>query len=282
MSNPRRSSRLISRKPRGRAPLGVRTTTPMVRPTARTILRSMLLNGKLVALGLLLLGIGCLIVVFRSPAFVVGELEIEGNRSVDAATISQLADLQGISIWDIDPAEVAARISQNPYVATASVQLRIPARVLVRVQERQAAVVWNMGGTNYEVTAGGEVLGLATSITTATLVIYDTRTIPISAGSYIDTDALNLAQTLYLRIPKELGWQPTRYEWDPYYGLSVYNDTNQAVFGRLAEQQVSLDLKLATLQQVQASNTAWTFIDLRPEKPYYRPQATPTPTAGSQ
>ncbi|WP_110514630.1 cell division protein FtsQ/DivIB [Herpetosiphon llansteffanensis] len=282
MSNPRRTGRMISRKPRGRTALGVRTSTPMVRPTARTILRSMLMNGKLLALFLLLASIGCLIFVFRSPAFVVGNLEIEGNRSVDATTISQLADLQGRSIWDIDPAAVAARIGQNPYVATATVQLRIPARVLVRVQERQAAVVWNVGGTNYEVTAGGEVLGLATSITTATLIIYDTRTIPISAGSYIDTDALNLAQTLYLRIPKELGWQPTRYEWDPYYGLSVYNDTKQAVFGRLAGEPISLDRKLATLQQVQTSDTAWIFIDLRPEKPYYRPQATPTPTEGSQ
>ncbi len=282
MSNPRRTGRMISRKPRGRTALGVRTSTPMVRPTARTILRSTLLNGKLLALGLLLISIGCLIFVFRSAAFVIGDLEIEGNRSVDATTISQLANVQGRSIWDIDPAEVAARIGQNPYVATATVQLRIPARVLVRVQERQAAVVWNVSGTNYEVTAGGEVLGLASSITTATLIIYDTRTIPISAGSYIDTDALNLAQTLYLRIPKELGWHPTRYEWDPYYGLSVYNDTKQAVFGRLAEQPISLDRKLATLQQVQTSDTAWIFIDLRPEKPYYRPQATPTPTAGSQ
>ena len=279
MSRPNRDSRsrFAARAPRPRPRIGQpRTTEPMVRPLPRTVLRRFVASGKLAALVLLIAGVWGFWYAFRSPLFIVQQLEITGLRAVDAATVNELAAVEGVSIWQIKPAEVAARIAQNTYVATATVNLLLPARVLVNVQEREAAIVWNTSGVNYEVTADGAVLGASRELTTTNLVVYDTRPIALAAGERVDSDALSLAQTLHLRVPTEIGWQPTRYEWDPYYGFSIYDGQRQIVFGRMQDPDVPFETKLATLRALQAENTGWIFLDLRPTKPYYR---TPAPTA---
>lgn len=274
--------RVTARPPRPRASVGQprRSEQAMVRPTPLTVLRRSIVNGKLAALILLLAGLGCFAYAFRSAKFVVDTIEVSGVRSLDAATISDLAGLRGVSIWDIQPEEVEARIAQNTYVATATVNLLLPAQVLVQVQEREAVILWNSAGTNYEITADGGVLGPARSDAPSAIIIYDTRTTALAAGTNVDIDALELAQTLNLRIPAEVGWTPSRYEWDPYYGLSLYNGAQQVAFGRLQDPNVPLDTKIATLKLVANDGTVWTFLDLRPEKPYYRtpPQPTATPT----
>lgn len=271
--------RITARAPRPRAVVGQpRRSEPMVRPTPRTILRQSIINGKIGALILLVAGLGVMGYIFRSPAFVVGEIEVVGVRSLDPATVAELAGVRGQSIWDIDREVVAARVVQNTYVNTATVQVLLPAQVIVRVQEREAAIVWNTAGNNYEIAGDGEILGPARTLDPQSLVIYDTRTVPITTGAYIDVDALDLAQTLNLRLPREMGLAPTRYEWDPYYGLSVYDGARQIAFGRMADPAVSLEVKLSTLKTLLDEGTTWTFLDLRPAKPYYRPVVAPTPT----
>ncbi len=274
--------RVAARPPRPRASVGQprRTEQAMVRPTPLTMLRRSVINGKLAALILLLAGIGCFGYVFRSPTFVVEAIEVSGVRSLDAAMIDALAGVHGISIWDIKPEDVEARIAQNSYVATVNVNLLLPAQVQVQVQEREAVILWNSAGTNYEITADGAVLGPARSYAATAIIIYDTRPTPLAAGTNVDIDALELAQTLNLRVPAEIGWTPSRYEWDPYYGLSLYNGEQQVAFGRMQDPNVALDTKIATLKAVANDGTVWTFLDLRPEKPYYRspPQPTATPT----
>lgn len=281
-SNRSQRPRVAARAPRPRAVAGLprRAEQPMVRPTPRTLLRQSIANAKLGALIILIAGLGCLWYIFRSPQFVVDSITINGTRSLDAATISDLAAVRGVSIWDIEPDVVKARIAQNSYVATATVQLLLPAQVIVRIQEREAVILWNSAGTNYEITASGEVLGPARGNDSDALVIYDTRPTSLSAGANVDIDALELAQTLHLRVPGEVGWTPTRYEWDPYYGLSIYNGAQQVAFGRMDNPNVPLETKIATLKAIANDGTVWTFLDLRPAKPYYRtpPQPTPTPT----
>jgi cell division protein FtsQ len=166
----------------------------------------------------------------------------------------------------------------NTYVETATVQLLLPATVLVRIQERQPVILWQSGGLNYEVTASGEVLGVARNTDPAALVVYDTRNLPLTPGVFVDPDALQLAQILHLRVPAEIGFTPSRYEWDPYYGLSMYRDGRQIALGRLNDPALPLDVKLATLKPLVEDGTDYTLLDLRSLKPYYR-APTPTPTA---
>jgi cell division protein FtsQ len=282
MSRPERkpSSRVAPRTPRPRAMVGqARRNEPMVRPMPRTTLRRSLITGKLGALITLIASLWALWYVFRSPRFIVQGVEVMGLRSVDAAAVNDLAAVGGVSVWNIRPDEVEQRVARNSYVAAVTVNVLLPDRVLVQVQERQAAVLWNAAGVNYEVTSDGEVLGPAGVISGTNILINDTRPQPLAAGDRVDVDALDLAQSLHLRVPAEIGWTPTRYEWDPYYGLSIYNQAQQVVFGRMEDPEVPLDLKLTTLRTLQQERTAWIFLDLRPSKPYYRsPAPPPTPT----
>lgn len=277
MSQPRRIPK-IARGIRPRHTATSRHAEPMVRPTALTIFKKGIKNGKIAALILLIAGLWTIWFVLSSPRFLVNEPTVVNNRSVTQAEIVGLADVHDRAIWNIKPEQVAARVAQNPYIYTATVDLRLPNVVLIQVQEREAVIVWNSLGNNYEVTADGVVLGPSKTITNTTLIIYDTRQIPIEIGANVDIDALDLAQALNLRVPAEIGWTPTRYEWDPYYGLSIFNNTQQIVFGRLNDKKVSLDQKLAILKKITEGGEAWTFLDVRPEKPYYRPVVTPTAT----
>lgn len=276
----RKPSRVTPRTARPRAVVGqTRRNEPMVRPMPRTTLRRSLANGKLGALITLIAAMWAMWYVFRSPRFIVQGVETQGLRSVNPAAVNELAAVGGISIWNIRPDEVAERVRKNPYVAGATVNVLLPDRVIVQVQERQAAVIWNAAGVNYEVTSDGEVLGPAGVLSGTNILINDTRTEPLTPGLRVDVDALNLAQALHLRVPAEIGWTPTRYEWDPYYGLSIYNQAQQVVFGRMEDPEVSFDLKLTTLRTLQRERTEWIFLDLRPSKPYYRsPAPPPTPT----
>jgi cell division septal protein FtsQ len=164
MSRPERkpASRIAPRTPRPRAMVGqTRRNEPMVRPMPRTTLRRSLITGKLGALITLVASLWALWYVFRSPRFIVQGVEVLGLRSVDAAAVNDLAAVGGVSVWNIRPAEVEQRVAQNSYVAAVTVNVLLPDRVLVQVQERQAAVLWNAAGVNYEVTSDGEVLGPA-------------------------------------------------------------------------------------------------------------------------
>ncbi len=282
-TSPRKTrSRFAGRGARPRSTVGqLRRRDPMVRPSFTLIVRMMVRNGKLGALILVLFGLWAIWYVFRSERFVVHSVEISGNRSLSSAEIRELAAVDEQSIWRIDPAAVAARVASSTYVVTAPVTVLLPDRVLIRVQEREAAILWSSQGTNYEVTADGRVLGTAritnTAALTSALVVYDTRQTPLSAGDQIDSDALELVQTLQLRIPAELGWTPSRYEWDPYYGIMIYNGERKIALGRMADERMPLDTKLAVVDSLD-NDTSWIFLDVRSTKPYYRGAVTPTPT----
>ena len=275
-SHPSKSSyRQRLRPSRPRSTIG-RAGHAAVRPTLGTLLRTALRNGKLAALGCVLGGLWAIWFLFSSERFTIQTFDVSGNRSLSTAEIIELAGVKGQSIWEIDPQFVAAQLATNTYVVTAPTTVLLPDQVLIRVQEREAVIFWHVAGINYEVAATGEVLGPARSTADNALVVFDTRTTPITTGMHIDSDALELVQILHLRIPEELGWTPTRYEWDPYYGISLYNDQRQIAFGRLADQRMPLDAKLAVIDQLN-QNSEWVFLDVRSTKPYYRGQSTPTP-----
>jgi cell division protein FtsQ len=169
-------------------------------------------------------------------------------------------------------------------VERAAVEIVLPDRAVVTLTERQPDIRWELGGVQYLVDNTGKVLEAAREpAQPGTLVIKDTRCtngIPcanIQPNDQIDPDALELARRLVLRLPEDLKLTPASIGWDMGVGVFVTTSSAQTiVFG----QTDNLERKLSILSFILQDQTPFTFLDLRPENPYYRggPQLTPTPT----
>ncbi|MCX8073162.1 MAG: FtsQ-type POTRA domain-containing protein [Candidatus Binatia bacterium] len=98
--------------------------------------------------------------VRHHPYFRVSTVEIEGNRRVPREQLVEWIHWQDdVSIWDIDPDTLTARLAQHPWVRGATVQRIFPRRVRIQVRERRpVALVQVAKGFQY-VDRTGKVLG---------------------------------------------------------------------------------------------------------------------------
>jgi cell division protein FtsQ len=244
-------------------------------PGPRRALLAWLGSGRAVGLALCLAACAALAYLLTDPRFSVRQVQVEGNSALDAAAVAELAGVVGRPIWFVDADKAVARLRENAYVASASLELALPDQAIIRLVERQPEVRWQAGGVQYLVDGTGKVLGPAREAAAAdVLVITDSSHMQLEPNDQIDIDAVRLAQGLALRLPVELGLTPSQVGWD--YGLGVYVRSPQGqtiVFGRSEE----LQRKLAILEVLLADGTPFTYLDLRPGTPFYQNTAPAAP-----
>ncbi|NTU84220.1 MAG: FtsQ-type POTRA domain-containing protein, partial [Chloroflexales bacterium] len=237
-------------------------------PGPRRSLRGWLSSGRLVSLVIFLAACGALAYLFTDERFSVRRVEVEGNRALDAAAVSALADVLGRPVWFVHGDVAAARLRENAYVASASVELALPDLAIIRIVERRPEVRWQAGGVQYLVDGTGKVLAAAQEPAEAdVLVITDSSHMQLGPNDQLDLDAIQLAQSLALKLPVELGFTPAQIGWD--YGLGVYVRSaagQTIVFGQSEE----VGRKLAVLDVLLKEQTAFTYLDLRPDNPFYQ------------
>lgn len=240
----------------------------------RTLL-AWLQNGRLVSLTIFLTVSLAMAYLLTSPQFSVQRIEVEGEHILDEADVAAQADILGRPIWFVRPDVVVARLIENAYIASASVELALPDLVRIRIVERRPEVRWQAGGVQYLVDAGGKVLGPAQEAAPAeALVVADTHHPALKPNDQLDPDAVRLAQELALRLPVELGFTPSQIGWDYGLGVFVRGPLGQTiVFGRSEH----LERKLAVLNVLLQDQTAFTYLDLRPSNPFYQNRAPASP-----
>ena len=244
-------------------------------PGPRRSLLAWLGSGRAVGLALCLAACAALAYLLTDPRFSVRQVQVEGNSALNAEAVAELAGVVGRPIWFVDAEQAVARLRENAYIASASLELALPDQAVIRLVERRPEVRWLAGGVQYLVDGTGKVLGPAQEAAEAdVLVITDSSHMQLEPNDQIDIDAVRLAQSLALRLPVELGLTPTQVGWD--YGLGVYVRSPQGqtiVFGQSEE----LQRKLAILDLLLADGTAFTYLDLRPATPFYQNTAPEAP-----
>ena len=253
-------------------------------PGPRRSLVAWLASGRPISLVLFLVTCGALGYLFTDARFSVRRIEVEGNSALDVAAVTALADVLNRSIWFIKDDLVAARLRENAYVASAFVEVSLPDVAIIRIVERKPEVRWQAGGVQYFVDGTGKVLAAAQELAKAdVLVIADNSHTQLNPNDQLDLDAIQLAQALALRLPVELGFTPAQIGWD--YGLGIYVRSaagQTIIFG----QSKDLARKLAIFAVLLKDQTAFTYLDLRPDNPFYQnvvsapavgPTAEPSP-----
>lgn len=278
---PNTRERIAARRQRRQRPApapGLQAT-----PGPRRSLLGWLSSGRLAGLALFVAACGALAYVFSAQEFTIREVRVEGNTALDAEAVIEQAGVLGAPVWFVPREAALERLHANAYVASAALDVALPGVAVIRVVERRPEVRWQAGGLQYLVDGTGKVLGAADEPAEAdVLVVADSSHLKLEPNEQLDLDAIQLAQALALRLPVELGFAPGEIGWD--YGLGIYVRSaagQTIVFGQSAQ----LDRKLAILKALLAEQTAFTYLDLRPDNPFYQnvasaPALVPTTAPG--
>jgi cell division septal protein FtsQ len=258
---PRRSEMRLGRsyeQTLARERVAVRSVT-RTRPAAR-------ISPRVGSLLLALASLAALAFMFLSDDFYVFDVAVQGNSLVTAEQVFQQSEIEGYSIFFIDPATIEDRIRAIPDVREATVQISLPNVMVIDLQERQARAIWQIGEQRY----GVDDEGLAVSLQGETdpgLIIKDLDGSPIELGQQVNLEVVTAAETYHALLPA-IG----EFEYSQEHGISYLNEHGWRVYlgdGERAELKVAvLD---ALVKELTARAAAVDLIDVRfPESPLYR------------
>ena len=120
---------------------------PIIRPGWR------LLSGSLV----ILIGL-MLYFVYTAPMFKVPAPTILGIKRLNASDIQAVLDLTNTSIFTVNPNQATAQLAKSfPELTDISVQIVLPATIVVSVRERQPIIAWTYKGLTVWIDKSGFV-----------------------------------------------------------------------------------------------------------------------------
>src|SRR3982750_1263864 len=81
-----------------------------------------------------------------SPEYVVASVSVEGSKVLSIEQANEIAGVQGMNIFQVDPAAVQARLAEKAALLKGvAVETRLPNQVIIKVTERKPAIVWVLG-----------------------------------------------------------------------------------------------------------------------------------------
>lgn len=232
------------------------------RSRVRTFLRDTAINGRLPAF-LLSVGLSVLVVgLLVSDDFIVQRVIVEGNNVAYADSIVSTSDALGQSVFHLDTVEISQRVVTHPAVVSAEVSAMFPDRVIVRLQERLPALVWQFGDRAVLVDEYGWVIAEG----------YDPELprVVLSAGPLPEPNSklsTELVDAVHF-VGNELQSDLATLEYDIATGLIAHLDDGRSIVLGNSDQ---IPLKLSVLEASMSLANRWTKLDVRePDRPYFQ------------
>jgi hypothetical protein len=219
------------------------------------------------------------IFIASSDMFVVTRAEIgweSGPHNMPIEEIYSESGTAGKHILSIDPVQVQHKLELSPSIESAQVLLQWPAVVIIRVREREPALIWEQQGRRYWVDLNGHLMVERRVIDTLLHIVNEGEEIPFQCPGpncqeqdaiTIDPEVVRGAQhlktlrtnidVLYYDPVRGLSYQDGR-GWRAYFGLGATMDTRLIVYETLV---ASLESRGIRPLYIDVSN---------PDAPYYR------------
>jgi cell division septal protein FtsQ len=179
------------------------------RPELRRLHGTGFQPSKLLSLLLLALVLGVSNWFMRDERFFIyrATVEFNGLTYLNDQELYQLCDLEGWSVFWIRPDEVRRRILTHPYTAAAQVQVQLPNRVTIGIDEMMPVAVWMSGdGTERWLLPNGVALpARGTAPNHLPRIIDWAREATVlgkEAGSAIQPDILEATLSLASKVPE--------------------------------------------------------------------------------
>jgi cell division protein FtsQ len=231
---------------------------------------------RYVSLGMVFVLLSILAFLFNADLFVVKAAEIGDARYVPVEEIFAESGVAGQRIMMIDPEAVERRLELSPSVDSAEVRVQWPARVIIRIREREPALIWEQAGNRYWVDLNGHLMVERRPLDTLLLVVNEGSEIPFQCPGplcvkqdeiTIDPEVVRGAQHL-----KTLRSNIDVLYYDPVRGLSYQDGRGwRAYFGIGATMDVKLITYETLVATLEAQGIRPLYIDVsNPNAPYYR------------
>jgi POTRA domain-containing FtsQ-type protein len=154
--------------------------------------------------------------VANSTAFEARTITVEGTVLTDAASVSAaVEEVRGQNLFTLLTRPLEDRVRRIPTVRGATISVRLPDTLVVRVRERTAILVWQLGARRYLVDADGRLFAIVPEAPSASIgplpVIDDRRagSVGLSVGLQVDPVDLDAATRLGSLAPADVGSQAT-------------------------------------------------------------------------
>lgn len=205
-------------------------------PVLRPQIRWRVVFLRTVAVAALVATLGAIAYVSTTADYFVYERNtmIQGNRYVDRALIYQAAGIDELNIFWVRPKKVADSILKLDGIKSVNVRCSLPAKVVIKVEERKPVVRWHAQEqkTDWWLDEEGVVLPY-TSVATSTVSVVDSSALQLKSGDRVTPDgivpsvqhlsqSLPDVQVLYYHSDRGLSFtQKTSVgEWPVYIGDS--------------------------------------------------------------
>lgn len=244
-----------SRSPRRRPEQKIRRAEP-ARSRGRWRLLLAVVSISLVALGAFL--------ILRSPWLSAQQVSVQGAATLDEAFLIEISGLQGASMLSLPIDAARGRLLELPQVRSVSISRDWPRGVTIRVEEREPAAFWSVGGRDYVVDADGFVLAAGAPSGPAPRIVEPDSNRVMGPGDRVHPDAVALAARIFKESPRVLGQSVDRLEYAGGIGVTaVFGNGTRVTFGdeRAYDYKVAVLSKL--LDQLQARAIKPRAVDLR-------------------
>ena len=159
--------------------------------------------SRIVGLCLLGLLVWVVYLVFTLPDFFIYTAEIRGNQVLTPEEIYAASEIDTLSVFWVNPADVEVRVEALPNIRSAQVSVTLPAQVLIEVQERQPEMVWQTGDMVWWVDSEGTLVPPRPESTgkKKRLHIIDGDARPLELDDRIDAVLVQAAQMVKAQKP---------------------------------------------------------------------------------
>ena len=202
------------------------------------------LGWRLLSFGMVVGLVTVLLLFFDGAPFYVHYVEVGGLRHIPPEEIYGLSQIANLHIFWVDPAQVARDILRDPAIASAEVEIRWPSRVLIRVVEREPALVWEQAGVRTWVDVQGYVMPMRADVGGLLRVVVEGIDEVVTPHSRIPQDVVDGALQLRALRPniEVLFYHPTEglgvldgRGWRAYFGTGTDMPQKLLVYETLVE-----------------------------------------------
>lgn len=205
---------------------------------------------------------------FGDPRFRVSELVIEGANLVEEADARRVMNVVNTNLFRVNARELTARLeSEFGVLERASIRCRLPNRLFLSLEEREAVLVWESGGIHWWMGQDGKVLG-ATEDAGDLVIIHDIKGFARQPDGHIAGVPWRLALEMREAVPAIQAFDYTSEE-----GLILYvTDRGWPVYlGHKGDAQVKAAIMWALADKLVTQGFDVAHIDLRNDRrPIYK------------
>jgi len=248
----------------------IRASRARARATQRVgwgLFRDDVRRGRIIDLAGLALLVAVAVSIAGSPDYQVQQVTVVNAKAITSEQAARITGIIGTNIFMVDPAQVATRLRQSPFVKGATVETALPGQVIIRVDERRPNVVWVLAdNTPYLISDDGVIVSQASTLQ-GYVVVYDRDTQPgkLRLGDPLERqDVIDVAQQLYMRLPSATGLHINRMEYQVAGGVTVVTDDGRRVrFGDGELLDSKIRVTTALVKNMADTNAPWHTLDVR-------------------